>query len=353
MKLLDAMCQKPATCIHALADDRNQELVCGRFLAHNSVSYGEMLTATGKTRGRRRVWPGSPGLWPGWVVGRDIPRADISLPVPRPSPGALPHLMASSSAGQLIPRMCGSDSWLRKPSPCAPPPVRLGLLPKGANVLGLVSSREAHMKILVVGYRGGWPGTYLERLVSHAVYKLVDPDRISAMKTIALFLSGSEKSVDSAVDMYNDALNLKGVVRGYGVVSGKGTIVNDADAVEKKHQNYTWLEPALTLSDRIADDFEECAKYQAAQVVFTGIGGNCFTAAVKALEDLKDVLRREGVADLQEQTARVDRLLTQLGGMNFGMGTSISNEQLLSSSNLFQVQSYLQTSVMKVKVKTD
>ena len=52
-KLLDAMCQKPTTCIHALADDRNQELAFGRFLDHSSVSYGEMLTTTGRFTGQR------------------------------------------------------------------------------------------------------------------------------------------------------------------------------------------------------------------------------------------------------------------------------------------------------------
>jgi hypothetical protein len=36
--LLDAVCQNPTTCIHALADDRNQELALGRFLDHSSVS---------------------------------------------------------------------------------------------------------------------------------------------------------------------------------------------------------------------------------------------------------------------------------------------------------------------------
>jgi len=51
--LLDAMCQKPTTCIHALANDRNQELTFGRFLDHSSVSYGEMLTATGRFTGQR------------------------------------------------------------------------------------------------------------------------------------------------------------------------------------------------------------------------------------------------------------------------------------------------------------
>jgi hypothetical protein len=52
-KLLDAMCQKPTTCIHALADDRNQELAFGRFLDHSSVSYSEMLTTTGRFTGQR------------------------------------------------------------------------------------------------------------------------------------------------------------------------------------------------------------------------------------------------------------------------------------------------------------
>lgn len=51
--LLDAMCQKPSTCIHALANDRNQELAFGRFLDHSSVSYGEMLTTTGRFTGLR------------------------------------------------------------------------------------------------------------------------------------------------------------------------------------------------------------------------------------------------------------------------------------------------------------
>ncbi|MDT5010714.1 MAG: hypothetical protein QOH57_2331 [Mycobacterium sp.] len=54
-KLLDAMCQKPTTCIHALADDRNQELAFGRFLDHSSVSYGEMLTTSGRFTGQRAV----------------------------------------------------------------------------------------------------------------------------------------------------------------------------------------------------------------------------------------------------------------------------------------------------------
>ena len=59
-----------------------------------------------RTRTRKEVWPGSPGLSPGWVVGPDIPRADINQPARRPSPGASPDLMASSKAGHFIPQMC-------------------------------------------------------------------------------------------------------------------------------------------------------------------------------------------------------------------------------------------------------
>lgn len=51
--LLEAMCQNPTTCIHALADDRNQELTFGRFLDHSSVSYSEMLTTAGRVSGHR------------------------------------------------------------------------------------------------------------------------------------------------------------------------------------------------------------------------------------------------------------------------------------------------------------
>jgi hypothetical protein len=49
------MCRKPATCAHALTDDRNQELAFGRFLDHRSVSCGEMLTTTGRFTGQRAV----------------------------------------------------------------------------------------------------------------------------------------------------------------------------------------------------------------------------------------------------------------------------------------------------------
>jgi len=51
--LLDAMCQKPTTCVHALANNRNRELSFGRFLDHSSVSYSEMLITAGRFTGHR------------------------------------------------------------------------------------------------------------------------------------------------------------------------------------------------------------------------------------------------------------------------------------------------------------
>jgi hypothetical protein len=52
-RLLEAMGEQPTTCVHALAKDRNEALCFGRFLDHSSVSYGEMLTVTGRFTGRR------------------------------------------------------------------------------------------------------------------------------------------------------------------------------------------------------------------------------------------------------------------------------------------------------------
>lgn len=52
-RLLEAMAEQPTTCVHALAEDRNEALAFGRFLDHSSVSHAEMLTATGKLTGQR------------------------------------------------------------------------------------------------------------------------------------------------------------------------------------------------------------------------------------------------------------------------------------------------------------
>src|SRR3984885_2706567 len=51
--LLDAMGKNTTTCIHALADDRKQELTFGRFLHQGTAGFGEMLTTPGRFTGRR------------------------------------------------------------------------------------------------------------------------------------------------------------------------------------------------------------------------------------------------------------------------------------------------------------
>ena len=52
-RLLEAMSEQPTTCVHALAEDRNEALAFGRFLDHGSVSHSEMLTTTGCFTGQR------------------------------------------------------------------------------------------------------------------------------------------------------------------------------------------------------------------------------------------------------------------------------------------------------------
>jgi hypothetical protein len=54
-RLLKAMCQTPTTCVHALAEDRNEALIFGRFLDHDAVSHAEMLTTTGGYTGQRAI----------------------------------------------------------------------------------------------------------------------------------------------------------------------------------------------------------------------------------------------------------------------------------------------------------
>ena len=54
-RLLEAMCRRPTTWVQALAEDRNEALVFGRFLDHGSVSHAEMLTTTARYTGQRAV----------------------------------------------------------------------------------------------------------------------------------------------------------------------------------------------------------------------------------------------------------------------------------------------------------
>ena len=52
-RLLEAMSEQPTTCVHALANDRNEALSFGRFLDHDAVSHGEMLTTAARSTGQR------------------------------------------------------------------------------------------------------------------------------------------------------------------------------------------------------------------------------------------------------------------------------------------------------------
>ncbi len=52
-RLLEAMSQQPTACVHALAKDRNEALAFGRFLDHDAVSHGEMLTSAARITGQR------------------------------------------------------------------------------------------------------------------------------------------------------------------------------------------------------------------------------------------------------------------------------------------------------------
>src|SRR5271165_6179521 len=54
-RLLEAMSEQPTTCVHALANDRNEALAFGRFLDHDAVSHGEMLTTAAGFTGQRAV----------------------------------------------------------------------------------------------------------------------------------------------------------------------------------------------------------------------------------------------------------------------------------------------------------
>lgn len=52
-RLLEAMSERPTTCVHAVAKDRNEALAFGRFLDHDAVSHSEMLTTTARFTGQR------------------------------------------------------------------------------------------------------------------------------------------------------------------------------------------------------------------------------------------------------------------------------------------------------------
>lgn len=52
-RLVGSMHQRPTMCLHALAEDRNEELAFERFLDHDNVSRAEMLATAGRRTGQR------------------------------------------------------------------------------------------------------------------------------------------------------------------------------------------------------------------------------------------------------------------------------------------------------------
>jgi Transposase DNA-binding len=57
-RLLEAMSERPTTCVHAVAKDRNEALAFGRFLDHDAVSHSEILTTTARFTGQRAAVSG-------------------------------------------------------------------------------------------------------------------------------------------------------------------------------------------------------------------------------------------------------------------------------------------------------
>jgi|GEM_PF-5728776 len=155
------------------------------------------------------------------------------------------------------------------------------------------------MRMLRIGYRKGWPGQMIQNLVTHAVFQI----------------DGGE-------------------VQGYGLVDKVGQIINDKDAVEEKHRVYTWFEPILILTSNQLTQFLSHAKYEAGQLTYTGVGGNCYTPIVLALRSLRELLER---FDHSTLVVDVDRLLTALLGQNYGMGTSITNASIISGFSMFNI----------------
>jgi hypothetical protein len=156
-------------------------------------------------------------------------------------------------------------------------------------------------RMLRIGYRKGWPGQMIQNLVTHAVFQI----------------EGGE-------------------VQGYGLVDKVGKIINDKDSVEEQYRVYTWFEPILTLTANQIQQFVSHAKYEAAQLTYTGVGGNCYTPIVLALQSLRELLVRFNHA---AQVVNVDRLLVSLLGQNHGMGTRIRNESLTSGFSMFNIWS--------------
>ncbi|MBM3549933.1 MAG: hypothetical protein FJX54_23590 [Alphaproteobacteria bacterium] len=64
-------------------------------------------------------------------------------------------------------------------------------------------------------------------------------------------------------------------------------------------------------------------------MIYTGVGCNCFSPMVSALDELKTAIRA-GLEETETMAAinDIDQVLTFLLGQNFGMGTRITNQRI-------------------------
>jgi hypothetical protein len=160
-----------------------------------------------------------------------------------------------------------------------------------------------------VGHRPGWPdNAILSKLVTHGVYRLTN---------CGMFFIGMNE------------------IKGYGKESNKGIVVDDAATVS--NVEYKWVTPAITVTHDDSAFFEARVAHHAARLYYTGIGGNCYTPIVYALEELRKDLEKR--SDMSNQVTNLDQVLSALLGTNYGMGTSITNELIMSGLAMFVVKS--------------
>lgn len=155
---------------------------------------------------------------------------------------------------------------------------------------------------LRIGSRPGWPGTKIASYVTHAVYQVRTTNGTWSP------------------------------VKGYGKSGGTGQIINDATAAP--NATYKWYDPAILLQKKYVELFE-AEVLSACTVYYTGIGGNCYSPIVRGLQAVEEQLKADGASG--HAVTDVSRILSQLMGSNYGMGTRITNKMIFNSLALFTI----------------
>ncbi len=180
------------------------------------------------------------------------------------------------------------------------------------------------MYTISFGFRRGWPNLTTRQIVTHAVWRITNINGVVHNGTPQGYTAGTQGG-EAVFD--TDSLvgrNPDGSVR-YDLNNGQ--------------VNYTWFAQTLTLSDThylfFYDEFERYAR----GMTYTGIGANCYTPVVRALDALRTSIQTNGLqpGDAISTLADIGRILTSLGGQNFGMGTRITNESILSGASMLAV----------------